>query len=95
MLFEKSYDTFLEFLVETIWKYFEKFPFEITGLKYCECHLLLYSNMSLFCFLALVHPLNHNFLNETTVWEKSIEALLNQELNNFYSTETCQIDKSS
>jgi hypothetical protein len=26
MLFEKSYDTFLGFLVETIWKYFENFP---------------------------------------------------------------------
>jgi hypothetical protein len=45
MLFEKSYDIFLGFLVETILKYFENFPhflfkifqtnfFEITGLKY-------------------------------------------------------------
>jgi hypothetical protein len=30
-----------------------------------------FSNMSWFCFFALVHTLNYNFLNETTVRAKT------------------------
>jgi hypothetical protein len=39
------------------------------------------------------NTLNHNFCNKTTVWQKSIKALFNPELNTFYHTETCQIGK--
>jgi hypothetical protein len=104
MLFEKSYDMVLLFLVKIIWKYFENLPhflfknfqtyfFGIITWKYWECHLLLYSNMSSFCFLALVYTLNHNFCKETTVWQKSIEALFYPELKKNYFTEICQIGK--
>jgi hypothetical protein len=34
---------------------------------------LLYSNMSSFCFFALVYTLNHTFSNETTVWPSFIQ----------------------
>ena len=47
----------------------------ITGIKYWECYHLFYSNMSSFCFFALVYTLNHNFCNKTTVLEKPIGAL--------------------
>ena len=36
--------------------------------------------MSLFCLFALVNTINHNVLDETTVWEESFEALFHQEL---------------
>jgi hypothetical protein len=47
--------------------------------------------MSSFCFLALVHPLNHNFSNETTGWEKAIEALFNQELKKYISIKLAKL----
>jgi hypothetical protein len=53
MLFEKSYDIFLWFLVENILKIFF-----ISRSKYLECHLLCFSKRSSFCFDALVHTLN-------------------------------------
>jgi hypothetical protein len=91
MLFEKSYDIFLGFLGETIWKYLENFPhflfknfqtysYGIISWKYWELLLSLYSNMAWFCFFALVYTLNHTFWNETTVWQKSIKALFYSEL---------------
>ena len=91
MLFEKSYDMILWFLVKNNWKYFEnllhsllkKFQTDFSGItswKYREGHLWLYSNMSSFCFFALVYTLNHNFCHETMVWEKPIEALFYPEL---------------
>ena len=104
MLFEKSYDTFLRFLVETFWKYFENFPhfwFKIfqtnfSGIlswKYWEWLLALYLNMLSFCFFALVYTLNHTFLNENTVCAKCTLALFNQKLKKNYFTETCLIGK--
>jgi hypothetical protein len=74
----------------------QKFQTYFSGIiswKYWECHLLLYSNMSSFCFFVLVYTLNHNFCNETTVWQKSIEALFYPELKKNYFTEICQIGK--
>jgi hypothetical protein len=104
MLFEKSYEIFLGFSVETIWKYIENFPhflfknFQtnfsgILSWKYWEWLLSLYQNRSSFCFFALVYTLNHNFSNETTVWQKSIKAFFYPELKKFYHTESCKIGK--
>ena len=57
------------------------FKFDMSWKKlYWKCNLSLCSHMSLFCFFALVYTLNHNFCNETTVWEKSIEDFFYQEL---------------
>jgi hypothetical protein len=104
MPFEKSYDMILWFLVKNIWKYFENLPhflfkqFQtyfsgIISWKYWEYHILLHSNISSFCFFALVYTLNHNFCNETTVWQKSIKALFYPEIKKKYFTEICQIGK--
>jgi hypothetical protein len=97
MLFEKSYDIFSGFSVETIWKYIENFPhflykiFQayfsgILSWKYWEWLLSLYLNMSSFCFFAIVFTLNPNFSNETRVWQKSIKALFIQNLEKIYHT---------
>jgi hypothetical protein len=47
--------------------------------------------MSSFCSFALVHTLKHFFLNETTVWEKSIKALFDQELKKNISPRLAQL----
>jgi hypothetical protein len=47
--------------------------------------------MSSFCSFAFVHTLDHNFLNETTVWEKSTEALFNRELKKNISPTLAQL----
>jgi hypothetical protein len=36
-----------------------------------------------FFFFALVHTINHNFCNETTVWAKSVESLVNKNKQKF------------
>jgi hypothetical protein len=51
--------------------------------------------MSSFCFFALVYTLNRIFWSETTVWQKSIEALFYPELKKIYRTQTCQIGEST
>jgi hypothetical protein len=73
--FKNHMTFFLEFSVETIWKYFGSSPhflFKIfqtnfSGIlswKYWEWLLSLYSNISSFSFFALVYTLNHTFCNE-------------------------------
>jgi hypothetical protein len=37
-----------------------------------------FSNIPSVCLFAIGHTLNHNFCNETTVWEKSVKALVNR-----------------
>jgi hypothetical protein len=87
MLFEKSYDIFLGFSVETIWKYIENFPnflfknfqtnfCEILSCKYLEWLFSLYLNMYSFCFFALLNTLNHTFLNESTDRQKYSKAFI-------------------
>jgi hypothetical protein len=87
MLCEKSYDMVL---IKINWKYFKTYHFlfknfqtnfsGIISWKYWECHFLLCSNMSLFCFYALVYTLDHTFSNKTTVQQKSIVALFYSKL---------------
>jgi hypothetical protein len=85
---------FLWFLVETILKYLGNFPyfwfknfqinFWILRLKILRTHPLIFFKYSLVWFLGFcLYFITHNFCNKTTVWEKSIKAILIKNQTNF------------
>jgi hypothetical protein len=41
-------------------------------------YMLFEKSYDMVLFFALVYTLNHNFCNETTAWEKSVESLVYQ-----------------
>jgi hypothetical protein len=79
---------FLAFLVKILELNFLESPAENI-----ENATFIFSKMSFFCFFALVYTLNHNFCNETMVWEKSIKAVFNQEFKKNISPKLAKLDK--
>jgi hypothetical protein len=94
-IFGRNYWKYLENFPHFLFKNFKTYSYWILSWKYWEWLLSLYSNMSSFCFFALVYTLNRIFWSKTTVWQKSIEALFYPKLNKIYHTQTCQIGEQT